>query len=602
METPPLVYAHHVQMAVDGLLAVKCNRLVALSPSAQRWAVLLYSLTGLRELTLYWVRLRQFQDWKKGGGLAVFFENTALDEWIRIWQSNEEVQEMLADQLHPVRQRIMLFIAEFEAHLEVDRLHRRGLRVPPTHIVATYLAALRDKAHSAAVSRHVGRLRSRAVTCKKWGRAFRRRWGHQWGAGHATHGVTDSDVSKRSGVFLRWVYWVHRRLSQGGVSPIVVNMDETMLSSVKPLKLGVVPDSAKLRQISLGHVGRDAPLPRTSLIAAVCSDAALQKVLPQMRLPKTSSGAIAGRRARQVYAESGRPQCTLHGTGGWNTSATLTVWLRELATQLRRAAPDRPVLLVMDACCVHLSATVLRKCAALGVAVAIIPSRMTWMLQPLDTHVFACLKRDIRKRCFGEIATSPSSVLSPCKRIRIQGDAIRSVLVERDWSTVVARSGLAGPGAELRDTVKNHVGNADLSPRVPTAEELHSVLNVPFVRCEHLREMLLTTVEAAYARAAAAAAGAAAAAPDSAPPGVGVPGSGRAVPMPSLRLGRSARLPPTRPRSDMASQFLFVPPESGRPVTRSMSASHFAVGTSVANAASSAPASSSWQRRGQLPR
>jgi hypothetical protein len=37
-------------------------------------------------------------------------------------------------------------------------------------------------------------------------------------------------------------------------------------------------------------------------------------------------------------------------------------------------------------------------------------------------------------------------------------------------------------------------------------------------------------------------------------------------------------------------------------VTRSMSASHFAVGTSVANAASSAPASSSWQRRGQLPR
>ena len=219
---------------------------------------------------------------------------------------------MLADALRPRRRELLKFSSEFKAHLEVGRLHRRGLRVPPTHIVATYVGALEQFDLSDKTRAHAARLRSRAVTCKKWGRAFRQRWHLEWGAGHATRGVSDQDVQMRVAVFLRWVCWVHAELSKNG-SPIIVNTDETMLSSVSPLKLFVVPDLAKTRELRLGRVGRDTPLPRTSLLAAVCSDGDLQKVLPQMRMPRAmGQGGVAGRTARAVYASAGQPQCTLH--------------------------------------------------------------------------------------------------------------------------------------------------------------------------------------------------------------------------------------------------------------------------------------------------
>jgi hypothetical protein len=552
--------------AVEGLESVGCSYLIQPSPAVQRRAVVLLALTSNPELVLQWVRLQQLRQWKRRPGLAVDCDCDTLRRWASYWDGDVEVKELLSQPLAPARQQLQLFAAEFETHLLVDRLHGRGLRVPPAHVVATYLVAVAKAPQSQKTIEHVNRLRDKSTTAKKWGRAFRQRWGYEWGMGHLTHGVTPAETDMRVAVFLRWVRWTLEQLSRCA-NPIVVNMDETMLSSVRPRKLGVVPNVSKCRVMSAGSVSREVALPRTSLIAAVCSDASLQQHLPQMRLPRSPPGAIAGRRLQAAYATAGLPQCTLHGSSGWNTSDSFRLWLRELVKRLRRVAPGRPVVLVVDDCAVHVSDAVLKQCCDLRVALVVIPSRMTWLLQPLDTHVFACLKTHIRRLFFTGAVESEGCKLSPTTRIRLQGDAIRSVLVNRDWSVVMQRAGLSGPNYALRDAVAGRVRGVDLAPRGPTAEELRDVLQVPLCRAVRLQQLLRDTVDAS--RNTPAGAAVAAAGTDE----VGsLPAHVRASAVPRLRLGGSARLPRAPAGCPPAATYLLDRPRRSPVVTRSRSA------------------------------
>ena len=70
--------------------------------------------------------------------------------------------------------------------------------------------------------------------------------------------------------------------------------------------------------------------------------------------------------------------------------------MRELKQRLQRAAPRRPLQLVMDDCAVHVIGMVLQQCRSLGIALVLVPARCKWLSQPLDTHVFAKLKNEIR--------------------------------------------------------------------------------------------------------------------------------------------------------------------------------------------------------------
>ena len=71
-------------------------------------------------------------------------------------------------------------------------------------------------------------------------------------------------------------------------------------------------------------------------------------------------------------------------------------YLRELKRRVAKVAPGRPLVLVMDDSGIHTGDTTLGECIRLRIAVVVIPSRMTWCLQPLDMYVFARLKAAIR--------------------------------------------------------------------------------------------------------------------------------------------------------------------------------------------------------------
>ncbi len=68
----------------------------------------------------------------------------------------------------------------------------------------------------------------------------------------------------------------------------------------------------------------------------------------------------------------------------------MVCYLRELAKHATQVAPGRAVVFVMDDCSVHICDEIVAERKRLRLALVITPARMTWALQPLDTHVAAC--------------------------------------------------------------------------------------------------------------------------------------------------------------------------------------------------------------------
>ena len=71
--------------------------------------------------------------------------------------------------------------------------------------------------------------------------------------------------------------------------------------------------------------------------------------------------------------------------------------VRTLAADLAAFRSDFAIVLVMDALPAHLAPIVLRACADTGITPVIVPAKTTFMLQPLDTHVFCNFKRIVRE-------------------------------------------------------------------------------------------------------------------------------------------------------------------------------------------------------------
>jgi hypothetical protein len=222
----------------------------------------------------------------------------------------------------------------------------------------------------------------------------------------------------------------------------------------------------------------------------------------------------------------------------------------------------------------------------------IIPSRMTWCLQPLDTHVFARLKAAIRGAVFERMAGGLGGRVSPSDRIRLHGEAIRSVLVERDWSEVVRRGGLDGPGHVLRPAVLELLSGADVTPRFPSAEDLQRSLNVPDSRAQRLLDALNATWRRAAPQPAAAAAA------ESQPAdAASLAAAEHLLPLPRLRLRSSARLPSAPRRAELPVNFMLVQPSRGPVVTRSHTSALLRAGGSAAASAAEVPPPPKTRRR-----
>ena len=571
----------HAIAAVELLAQMGCKRIIAWSDADVRFAVLVKSLSGRSDLALHSVRLGQLRQHRWRPGLAII----PTEHHLSVWSTAailEHVQRCLANPMEPLRQQAQVFLVESYVAEAVHRLNLGGLLVPSSRVLQLFLRCLHYVPLSADHSTFVDHLAD-AQAAKRWSRNFRHRWSFEWGCDQVPHCITQVETKHRAAIFLRWMRHVLRdRLC--GKPAVVINMDETFINNIKPWKKGVVIQGACGEHRHEGGIRRDPGMGRTTLLASVCSHAAVQRVFPQIRLPRGKPGKLPSEPIRLAYHLAGAPQEAVHGTGGWNTSRIMKHYLTSLRKAVRRGAQGHASVLVMDCCPSHLAADVLAHAQRLGVHIVIIPARLTWLMQPLDTHVFAHLKRKIRIDEYDWKACRSDRRLAPPARIELQSDAIREVLVDRDWSQTLDRAGLTHTTVPLRGKLAEAVAGQDLAPRAPSVEELAELLNMTVERAATLRRLLLPTLAAPRAGSDAASAN------GSAVPAAAVSADGESAARPRPVVILSLRRLPSRPAIGVAGRNLWLPAPSQRPQTRSMTAAAPAAAAASTHASSSVAA------------
>ncbi len=302
--------------------------------------------------------------------------------------------------------------------------------------------------------------------------------------------------------FLQWTQWLFLR-ALAGAPCVVVNVDETAVERLVPHRRGHVlpsqPDRAAVaglyeriaRRDSHGHV---------TLVGAVASDPALQSHLPQLVLARDGTLSVAERtRLRALRA----PLQWLEGTDGWVTGANFPRVLTLLRRAILAQRPGSQVVVVCDSAAQHVCDAAVLHAQRLRIHLVCIPGRVTWLLQPLDTHVFALLKRRLHTTQLVERAASATGVLGPTRWIHILEAVVTDVLVRGDWSRAMHANGLCGNTGALRPRICQALqGQLPLPLVAPSDEELTTILGR---RRQGLAERLTRGAER-FRRAAAAAA------------------------------------------------------------------------------------------------
>ena len=295
------------------LESMSCGRIIRLTDHEMKVAVVMRLLCGRSDIVLHWVKLQQLQKWRWRPGVAHIVTEDVLQQWCERFGTDSVVVRCLSNPAACVRGAVHIFLVQSVLAERVQELTRAGLLVPPAFVLGKYVAMLSMLPQCPAVTAHRSSMENHAHAAKKWSRRFRQDWSLSWGCPSLPHGVSEQAAARRAAVFIRWI----RHILFQRIAPrkaVVVNMDETMLSNVKPWKRGVTAAAGAARFADT--MARDAAMPRTSLMASVCSDDAVQATLPQIWLP----------RGRGEVAEQGCCEL-LRGSGGTAGCGPRGFWL-----------------------------------------------------------------------------------------------------------------------------------------------------------------------------------------------------------------------------------------------------------------------------------
>lgn len=452
---------------------------ISIRPPSSRirlMAALLYTVTHDKDLSLSWVRRAQTKQVANCGGLCPI---VSLDDIIR-WTSEAGADatycQAARQPKHPWRQELQWYIVEHDVASEVREMVNSGLRIPAWYVTQCIVRKWSPLPQSDHTAGRLERIRAGGTSAKNYMRLFRAAWGFRWGVIVDGRRLSVGDAIRRAAVFVRWCGWLRAHLLSHS-EYVIINMDETCLSNIREWKTSLMVEGDSSGRPHWPQKRPALASPRTSLLAAVCNNAELQKLLPQIWIPRTPKGAMVSWRTRWKYFCVKRPQEIWMGTDGIVTGSLIRRWLTKLRSVVRAWNPAVRVVLAIDVCRAHISRDVVVHSRRLGFEVVFIPAKMTWLLQPLDTHVFAQLKRSIRNGLFRRIVASSSRRLFARDAIAVKAAAIDEVLVTGDWCSIFSRIGMDGCLDTVRPAVRHLLSGIDLAPRAPTAPELKDLLS-----------------------------------------------------------------------------------------------------------------------------
>ena len=272
-------------------------------------------------------------------------------------------------------------------------------------------------------------------------------------------------ISEATAVW-HWCNFLHDQI-QDNKKPLRVNMDETSVRMYPVMRAGSVAYVARLEKRTprslTTNVTRGQMRGSMSLVCFVCDDAEVQKTLPQILLVKKQFAPAHMLAARMAAVQP--PLAVWVVDNSWMTAEMMNKVLTHLSTCLQGWAATHQIILSADAYRSHIAPKVWRRAAALKIMMFVIPAKMTWALQPCDTHVFAKMKHYLACEVQAEIIKAADIKLSVLMVVVAVNRAVRQVVTMGNWRMAFWDLGLTGVQACISETClqKLEIGNG-ISP------------------------------------------------------------------------------------------------------------------------------------------
>ena len=192
--------------------------------------------------------------------------------------------------------------------------------------------------------------------------------------------------SCESGLMLQRAEWL-RTCVLGDRETIFVNLDETPVAMQMQSRRAYVCNLIRTLDADWhARIPTRDTRSHATLMTAVCDDALLQEHLPQLLLTKDKTLTRAEKTALRHLP---LPIRWLEGSTGWMTSSILKQVFTIYRREIRAVRPNADIVMVSDVASQHVTREVFMHLNRLNLHTLLVPAGMTWLLQPLDTHVFS---------------------------------------------------------------------------------------------------------------------------------------------------------------------------------------------------------------------
>ena len=187
-------------------------------------------------------------------------------------------------------------------------------------------------------------------------------------------------------------------------------------------------------------------------VGLICDNVEIQKLLPQMIIgnehffgPMANLPPLLASAPRNVYL--------YRANSGWNQEHIMMNLLELLSKILQPYFATMQPILIMDGSPIHLSERIIRLCWRKSIWPLVIPSSCTWLLQPLDTHVFIIYKRAMRRFYQDGQVDAVDGDLSTAEFLKIMYRVFERVLEGRNWSFAFDADGYGSNFADLEGRI-----------------------------------------------------------------------------------------------------------------------------------------------------
>ena len=273
----------------------------------------------------------------------------------------------------------------------------------------------------------------------------------------------------------QWYNNLAGRMS-GGRKILRINLDETSVCLFQGTGKGTVfysrkrqapsgepvqPASRKNRRTCLTHVG------------VICDDPALQPLLPQYVIGNFATFLLRDWRALQASCPSN--VVLVRQKSAWNNTQLFVNIVHRLGVVLRPFLCSLQPVLLMDACRLHFAKPVLKACFSSHLWPVFVPARLTWLLQPCDTHVFQQYKMQLRAAYQASRVNTPRGNLNILEFMSCLYNVIRQFVQGNRWAFAFDRDGFGSSQSELSIYIRRQLQLEDplvVSAARPSQEQL----------------------------------------------------------------------------------------------------------------------------------